>query len=376
MTYSRTSTVYNINGCNLSLLLSKKGNFLIKVVARNLAGLGAGKVALVNLSGGTLYNPENFEPITDDAFRRHQVNLWEEMIFISDHGEIPKDWRSIRAAVLKTVCTVREQGRRVENIYLVTDTGGENWGTQALAQHSFGENDFNAKVIWCPTAAGHSGQPSDSCGGTFKRRIMNEAIAGNLRGVNTGNQLVMHARALEEFSEVDHKKFLSGLCVSRFYYYLSMKEVITDHKETLDARVVMPYDGVSKFKQAFGTGTAFQLMVRKKICCCVACLAQDFEDCELKDYVDLPKMIHLRPENKGLWRQLNGTPTITVNMPDPLTEIVVEKNSYYAVQDIACEFGFVIIHCLSVTADSISGTTLLPLSVEDGTQHIQLTVSL
>ena len=63
-------------------------------------------------------------------------------------------------------------------------------------------------------------------------------------------------------------------------------------------------------------------------------------------------------------------------MPDPLPEIVVENNSYYAVQDIACEFGFVIIHFLSVTADSISGTTLLPLSVEDGTQHIQLTVSL
>ena len=138
MTYSRTSTVYNINGCNLSLLLSKKGNFLIKVVARNLAGLGAGKVALVNLSGGTVYNPENFEPITDDAFRRHQVNLWEEMIFISDHGEIPKDWRSIRAAVLKTVCTVREQGRRVgKNIF----SYGHRW-------RELGYTGFSSTFFW------------------------------------------------------------------------------------------------------------------------------------------------------------------------------------------------------------------------------------
>ena len=157
--------------------------------------------------------------------------------------------------------------------------------------------DYQAEVAWCPTPAGHSGQPSDSCGGTFKRIILNEAAAGKckrkivlfilnyflvVRGVIKGEQLVAHAQSMDEFAEIDHKKFLSRLTVSRAYFYLSRKDVIEDHAEVLEARAVATYSGVSKFKQAFGTGTPFQLLVRHKLCCCQACLAREFDDCELQ----------------------------------------------------------------------------------------------
>ena len=40
--------------------------------------------------------------------------------------------------------------------------------------------------------------------------------------------------------------------------------------------------GVSRYKQAFGSGTPNRLLVRERICCCSSCLDGSFEECELK----------------------------------------------------------------------------------------------
>ena len=54
---------------------------------------------------------------------------------------------------------------------------------------------------------------------------------------------------MEEFNEVNQKKFLAGLTVSRSYFYLSRSDVVTDNQDILEARAVAPLDGVSKYKQ-------------------------------------------------------------------------------------------------------------------------------
>ena len=97
-----------------------------------------------------------------------------------------------------------------------------------------------------------------------------------------GKQLVEYAQAMAEFAEVDQRKFLAGLTVARSYYYLSKKEVIEYDADDLKARAGETFEGVSKFKQAFGTDAPFQLLVRHKLCCCQSCIARDFGDCELK----------------------------------------------------------------------------------------------
>ena len=71
--------------CDLS-----SGDFLIKVMARNMAGLGKTVTVLANLDGKNTFKLENFMLVTDDAFKRHHANFWQEKIFLSDHGEIPK----------------------------------------------------------------------------------------------------------------------------------------------------------------------------------------------------------------------------------------------------------------------------------------------
>ena len=35
-------------------------------------------------------------------------------------------------------------------------------------------------------------------------------------------------------------------------------------------------------KQAWSTGVEFELRVRDHTCCCVACMLQDFANCEIK----------------------------------------------------------------------------------------------
>ena len=38
---------------------------------------------------------------------------------------------------MKAVAIVRDQGRNVERLFMVTDTGGENWGTNVRMTYWF-----------------------------------------------------------------------------------------------------------------------------------------------------------------------------------------------------------------------------------------------
>ena len=64
---------------------------------------------------------------------------------------------------------------------MIKFSGGENWGSQPLSQYSWSHIDLKAESIWCPTTSNHSGQPSDSVGGTFKRWVLNECAAGHCK---------------------------------------------------------------------------------------------------------------------------------------------------------------------------------------------------
>ena len=181
---------------------------------------------------------------------------------------------------------------------------------------------------------------------------------------------------MEEFNEVNQKKFLAGLTVSRSYFYLCRSDVVTDNQDILEAGAVAPLEGVSKYKQAFGTGEALSLLVREKMCCCLSCLDRNFEDCELKTYVDFPKLTIFKPQRLDLWKQMNKRCSTVVSLADPVCERFVEKGSYYAVNvhDLNVEGGFVVVKCQSIRVDVITGMALLPEALDDAPKLIQLYV--
>jgi len=49
--------------------------------------------------------------------------------------------------------------------------------------------------------------------------------------------------------------------------------------------------GVSQIHQAFSTKERGKLLVRDRVCCCKPCLERDWQNCELKEYVEEPKEI-------------------------------------------------------------------------------------
>ena len=51
------------------------------------------------------------------------------------------------------------------------------------------------------------------------------------------------AQSRLEFSEVDQKRYLAGLTVSRKYFFLSKEDVIADHAAVLDSRSVESFEG-------------------------------------------------------------------------------------------------------------------------------------
>ena len=167
------------------LLHGLHGSFRIRVFAVNLAGVGEFAELSVSLTGTSKFSPTSESEIGEDHFRLKLVTFWEEIIFVSNHGDTPKDWRTIRCSYRLAIENIREfHGRSITRSLHVTDTGGENWGGQPLSLYSHSEADLGTSSIWAPTTANHSGQPSDSTGGTFKRWIKNESAAGHLQGVN------------------------------------------------------------------------------------------------------------------------------------------------------------------------------------------------
>ena len=206
------------------------------------------------------------------------------MIFISNHGDAPKDWRSIRKAYQLGIDNVRTfHGRTFKRSIHVTDTGGENWGTLPLSLYSHSHVDLETEAVWAPTTANHSGQPSDSCGGTFKRWIRTESEAGNLQGVYDAADIVSYAKTQPEFKEVSQKKYLNATTTRRVFFNLTKLEVESpDDKLVIKERQVETLPGVSLYKQAFSTGEPFKLMVRKRVCCCLPCMEGSYSDCELE----------------------------------------------------------------------------------------------
>ena len=176
-----------------------KGFLVVKVVARNKSCSGAPAVLVVNLHGDCEFEQSLFSPV-EETERTH-ATYWEEHIFISEHGDAPKDCSTIRKCSQLAIQSVRSRGRPVDKLFFVTDTGGENHGSTVLFQYSVSTEDYGAKSVWCPTTANHSGQPSDSTGGTFKRWLTSQATAGNLSGRNTASQLVEFCQTAPQFGE-------------------------------------------------------------------------------------------------------------------------------------------------------------------------------
>ena len=240
------------------LLTDLKGAYGIKVCAVNHAGPGqfARTTAILtgikglfnpinqnvfNIEGSKHLSPGKYDEVQDISPLPNYCSFWEEHIFVSDHNDSPKvkidpllvillklpdiffvkDWRSIRACVLTALDNIRHKhGRSVDRIYHVTDTGGENWGTQVSHQSIHPSTNTHTLTIYlrlclCTPGVwrilmhylygalhlqitlvsflntcmdkGNSfnmyilGQPSDSTGGTFKRYLTNEAKAGNCK---------------------------------------------------------------------------------------------------------------------------------------------------------------------------------------------------
>ena len=92
---------------------------------------------------------KDLSEIQENHFDIKYCSFWEEHIFLSDHKDSPKvifsyfltsnlnliiqDWKSIRTCLLKGLESIRmHHNRRFSRAFHVTDTGGENWGTQVI----------------------------------------------------------------------------------------------------------------------------------------------------------------------------------------------------------------------------------------------------
>ena len=214
--------------------------------------------------------------------------------------------------------------------------------------------DYGTEVIWCPTPPNHTGQPSDRCGGTFKRWITLETNAGNLRGVTTAGQLVEFCESQPMFRQTSHQKYKNATTTRCTFTHMTKQAVeITIPKQLAASRSVQTLVGVSKLKQAFSLQEGFTLLARERGCCCRYCIQRNFADCELKEYVDKPKFIQLIPENRHR----------PVTRSQPLEEnnvhtIKVIPGYFYALEDSK---ELKIVKCISVeNEDSFTGILMLP----------------
>ena len=88
-----------------------RGNFTLRVFARNISGLGEASELAVTLAGwifcqtfnilfylflfpgGFDFNPEEHHRLPEDHFHLTHHTFWEEFLFVSDHGDSPKVWQ-------------------------------------------------------------------------------------------------------------------------------------------------------------------------------------------------------------------------------------------------------------------------------------------
>lgn len=61
-----------------------------------------------------------------------------------------------------------------------------------------------------------------------------------------------------------------------------------DFSQSSSTRTVNPWPGSSLVHQVFSTNVPFVVKGREEVCCCRACLDEDFKNCSFKDHVNPP----------------------------------------------------------------------------------------
>ena len=106
------------------------GQFSMRVYSRNLSGLGPYSGISISLNGNLPFNPKIEHELSEDHFTLKNLTWLAEFFFISDHGDMPKTWRSIIKCKQILLAEIRMRFLRdITRCIMVTDTGGENGGS-------------------------------------------------------------------------------------------------------------------------------------------------------------------------------------------------------------------------------------------------------
>jgi hypothetical protein len=106
------------------------GEFCLRVYSCNLAGLGDFCEISVNLDGDLPFLPKSEHEIPENHFVTQNLTWLAEFFFLSNHGDVPKTWRTItkcKQIGISDICT--RFSRNINRCIAVTDTGGENAGS-------------------------------------------------------------------------------------------------------------------------------------------------------------------------------------------------------------------------------------------------------
>jgi len=267
----------------------------------------------------------------------------------------------------------------VDESVMITDRGGENWGVKSLVKYSEFRERFQCKVIWSPTCENHSGQPSDSSGGSFKSGILDDVKKGKLEGINSAQELVERLQMRKyQFKEAQQSKFLSSKTVSRTYHLLSASKVRDFNGPE---RRVAKLPGVSRLRQAFDTDERYvqinlqctiesdrgKLLVRDSLCCCAACLDRNWAGCELKEYVPPPRpiMLGIDVDTTGAGDKSNQNLEVLTEQ-EGQADMFFELGETYAVRSEESNMGFFLFRPMSKSGEVLCGEMLTEKKSEKG----------
>ena len=106
------------------------GIFMLRVYSCNLVGVGDFGEILVDLNGEVAFLPKVENLIPENHFVMKNLTCLLEYFFLSDHGDMPKTWRSIRKCKQVALSDIKSKfSRNVIRCITITDTGGENSGS-------------------------------------------------------------------------------------------------------------------------------------------------------------------------------------------------------------------------------------------------------
>jgi hypothetical protein len=106
------------------------GQFCVRVYSCNLSGVGDFSEIAVNLIGDIPFHPKLEHEIPEHHFVNKHLTWLAEYFFLSDHGDVPKTWRTIKKCKQIALSDLRSRfSRNLTRCITVTDTGGENNGS-------------------------------------------------------------------------------------------------------------------------------------------------------------------------------------------------------------------------------------------------------